>query len=193
MEHKPLKQSPTAYRRRKQIEEQFYKMLKAMPYQEISITDLCIDLGIPRKIFYKFYRDKEDCLNSILDSVYRESLTYTVSTIPNWSLSLNSAVVILTYWKSKKEFLDIIDSNDMISLFIKRAIVFSLREDVTTAALLDRPDIPCDQDVLTSYICSHFAMILGWHSRGFDTPLEEMAKKYLRIATQPMISGDCIS
>lgn len=48
-----IRSTPTALRRQKQIEDCLYENLLHTPYQSISVADLCRQIGISRKAYYK--------------------------------------------------------------------------------------------------------------------------------------------
>ncbi len=182
--------SNIAYRRRKQIEDGLYAMLLAAPIGEITISDLCTRLGITRKVFYRHFRDKEDCLCSIMDNVIRDSLVSTIRNIPHLQMSLESAAVIVEYWKDQKGFLDILLRDHLLELFMARVFVLARQEDETMFQRMDNALMACDSDIMGCFLTCHYALILQWHARRYDTPVEEMAKKYLRITQYPLLTVD---
>lgn len=193
MNTRETRQSAGAYLRRDQILDGFYELLKKTPYEDITVSDLCAQVGVARKIFYRNYRDKRDCICALIDKTLTEIQLLTAQRIKDWTLSLDSAAVIMECWKSRQEFLDIMVSNHFADLMIERAILLALTEDTTTRTLLERNDMPCDEYILTAFLCCHFTLILQWHFNGFATPVEEMAQKYLRIAIQPMVAHSDIA
>ncbi len=181
-----IPRSTLAEQRRRQIEQGLYDMLVTIPFQELRICDLCENLGITRKVFYKHYQDKEDCLCALMEDVMRKSLVYTVRNIPGWGLSLEAAQVILAYWKENRSLLDIVARDHLLELFVSLALEIALEEKDYLQEMLSCPEMPCDRDILNCYLGCHFAMILQWHARSFDTPVEEMARKYLRLVQLPL-------
>ncbi len=169
------------------LEQTLHSLLLTRPLREITVSDLCSQAGLARKVFYKYYRDREDCFTSLVDQVLRESMVYTARNVPHWQLSLDAAQVIVQFWKDHRSLLDILTANGLESLLIARAVELSMAEDSTPLALLSRPELACDEDILRCYLASHYALILSWHRRGFDTPVEHMARKYLRITAYPMM------
>ncbi len=163
------------------------EMLKTTPYKQITVSDLCEKMGIARKIFYKHYHDKRDCLCYLIDDALTEASAYTARNIEEWTFSLSSAMVDMEGWKKKKDFLAVIAENQLYDLLMERTLLLSLGEDMTTIRLLNRSDLPCDVDILIAFHSSYFALIFNWYSRGFDTSVEEMAKKFIRLSRYPML------
>ena len=54
-------------RRQRQLEDGLLAAMQNMRYEDISISDLCQQLGIPRKSFYRYFTNKEGALYGLLD------------------------------------------------------------------------------------------------------------------------------
>ena len=54
-------------RRQQEIEEGLLAMMLQQPYEEISVSDLCKKMDLPRKSFYRYFGSKEDALYGLLD------------------------------------------------------------------------------------------------------------------------------
>ena len=177
----------TALRRQAQIEDCLYQNLLHTPYVSISVTDLCRQVGISRKAFYNYYRDKDACLCSFIDRLLEESMLYLTS-LPDQNTALDNTIALLEFWKENGDFLDIVVRNNLISFLILRNMERVLREDRSTLDLLSTEDVESDRDILACYTASQLTLVLQWYSRGFQDPTEEIAKKLLRIIHVPMIT-----
>ena len=49
-------------RRQRELEAGLLEAIKNFPYEKITLTELCPQLNIPRKSFYRYFPTKEDCL-----------------------------------------------------------------------------------------------------------------------------------
>lgn len=188
MDNNTPRTSATAYRRQRQIEDCLYDNLLHTPYQSISVSDLCRQVGISRKAFYNYYHDKDTCLCAIIDRTLRESVLHLTTTVPDNATPLETSVALLDYWKDQKSLYDILLRNNLLHFLMIRYIDYILNEDRTLLELLNTPDVPSDTDILACYTSSQTTLVLQWYLRGFDTPTEEMAKKLLRIMHVPMIT-----
>ena len=187
MEQKRFHSSAVAYRRQKQIEDCLYENLLHTPYQSISVSDLCRQVGISRKAFYNYYHDKESCFCAIIDRMIRESMISNITNTPNRANALDAAIVMLDFWKSKREFFDIIMRNNLTHFLLLRNMEYVLREDRTILDLLSTPEMKTDSDILACYMTSQITLVMQWYFRGFEDPTEEIARKLLRILHVPMI------
>lgn len=179
--------TPTAYRRQRQIEDCLYENLLHTPYHSISVSDLCRQVGISRKAFYNYYHDKDACFGAIIDRFSREAILCASTTVPDDATALEATIAFLEYWKSQKAYWDIIVRNELLPLVLVRNIHYFLTEEATFLDLLNTPEVKSDTDILACCVSVQITLILQWHLRNFDTPVEEMARKFLRLMHTPMI------
>lgn len=181
--------TPTAQRRQIQIEDCLYENLLHTPWQSISVADICRQVGISRKAYYNYYKDKESCFCAYIDRLIRDSLLIISQSIPDNSTPLDAAILLLDYWKEKKPLFDILVKNNLTFFLTSQTVQYVLTEDRTIMDRLSTEEIPSDADILSCYAAIQVTLILLWHSRGFDTPTEEMAKKFLRIMHEPLVKA----
>ena len=55
-----------ALQKKKHLENSLLNLMLLRQYNEISVTDICREAGIPRRTFYHYYESKDDVLNSII-------------------------------------------------------------------------------------------------------------------------------
>lgn len=177
----------TAYRRQRQIEDCLYECLLHTPYRSVSVSDICQRVGISRKAFYNYYRDKDACFCAVIRRKLRESMLRTTTDIPDDATMLQATTTMLNYWKEQKDFLDMIVRNQLLHFLLMESIQHTLHEEGSVLDLLSTSEVKSDEDILACYMSSQITLLLQWYQRNFDTPAEEMAKKYLRIIHAPMI------
>ena len=187
MDNQRIHTTAVAHRRKKQIEDCLYENLLHRPYVSISITDICRQVGISRKAFYNYFRDKDDCFNAIIDRALHDSVLHATEMTPDNATPLESAIILLDYWKEQKPLFDILMRNNLFHVIILRNIHYATTEDKSILTLLSTPDLQADADILACYTSCQMTLTLQWYMRGFDTPTEEMAKKFLRLLRSPMI------
>ena len=74
MDQRKLPNTPGTCQRQKQIEDCLYENLLQKPYHNISVSDLCKQVGISRKAFYNYYPSKDACFCAILDRAIQDSV-----------------------------------------------------------------------------------------------------------------------
>ena len=58
--------------RQRQLEQGLLQAMRTQQYEEISISDLCDRLEIPRKSFYRYFSSKDGALAALLDHTLME-------------------------------------------------------------------------------------------------------------------------
>ena len=59
-------------KRQREIEMALLNLMSKKSYSEISITELCKNLGMPRKTFYRYFESKEDTLYALIEHTMNE-------------------------------------------------------------------------------------------------------------------------
>ena len=58
--------------RQRQLEQGLLQIMQTQQYEDISISDLCDRLGIPRKSFYRYFSSKDGALMALIDHTLME-------------------------------------------------------------------------------------------------------------------------
>lgn len=184
MERNAPDHTQTALQRMKQIEDCLFEMLLKKPYPSVSVLDICRHLGIARATFYLYYESKDDCFGSIVDHLLREAMIHLNGSIPVSATPLEMYTMMMDFWKEKRQFYDIITANHLDEILMEHSIQFALKEDCLLLMPLAPSERERDTDILACHIASQNALMVQWYRRGFDTPSEEMARKFLRFRTE---------
>lgn len=177
----------TAQRRQRQIEDCLYEFMHHTPYHAIRVADICRQVGISRKAFYNYFRDKDACLLALLEDIIRDSLLYVSQNLPENADALQGCIVILDNQRNNRDFLDILVQNNLVGYFLWASTQFYLKEEPHFPQLLNTPEVKSDEDILAALFSALIMLLLQWYYRGFDTPTEEMAKKFLRLLHSPLV------
>ena len=181
--------TPNAYRRQKQIEDCLFTNLLQRPYASVSVSDLCLQLGISRKSFYNYFPDKDSCLRSLMTRILRQCILQ-ITSIPQGSSPDRFITAFLNFWKDQRPLLDILVRNKLLFVLLEQSIAFLIQEDRHVLECLSTPLVETDDFVLANFVSVHYTMILQWYRTGFSIPVEEMILKYKRLVYQPLIQID---
>ena len=64
--------------RQRQLEQGLLLAMKTKRYEEITISDLCDQMGIPRKSFYRYFSSKDGALHALKITVKGHEVKQTV-------------------------------------------------------------------------------------------------------------------
>ena len=56
-----------SFQRQRELEQGLLSMMEHKRFEEISVSDLCDRMGIPRKSFYRYFSSKDGALYALID------------------------------------------------------------------------------------------------------------------------------
>lgn len=173
--------------RQRQIEEGLLELMGMKKYDDITVSDLCERLGIPRKSFYRYFSGKDGALFGLID---HRLLEYENRPDEKVNLRRNGFYVdidwFFTFWKLQKPLLDALERSGLSGVLVER-IIHGSQE----AEALEYPDYPPDYvRAVTSFtICGMMSMVLQWHHEGYEKSVEDMAALARELLGRPLIPG----
>ena len=143
-------------------------MMKKTKYQDITVTDLCKQMEIPRKTFYRYYGILDDVLYAIIDDALTESFM---------SLEVNQDLDgFFGYWKKKKELLEVLEKNGLSTLLIDRIYqLLNEKED------LNIQFGTVDYLRYTGYVAAIMSILLAWYHAGMKQSVEEVSELVMHM------------
>lgn len=172
--------------RQRQLEQGLLEAMRRHPYEKITLTELCSELQIPRKTFYRYFPTKDDCLLALIDHTLSDCNDLALK---GWTVSgeLDHAVQLrfFTFWKNRRILLDVIRDNHLRDLLLERTTVMidRMKENGQSRGFAR------DQ---VEYFIAHglMATVLRWHEYGFQSSPEEMAEVFGSLLGSADISID---
>ena len=65
--------------RQKQLEQGLLKVMLTQRYEDISVSDLCTAMDIPRKSFYRYFSGKDGALHALIDHTMISYESFSIS------------------------------------------------------------------------------------------------------------------
>lgn len=181
--------SDASYRRRSAIEDELLAMMQEVPFEQITVLDLAQRQNIARKTFYRYFPNKQACLEGLLDRTIYDCSIRMLRHSGQGDYSVMYSEGWLSFWKGRQDLLNAIIRNRLDYLLVERLAVYITREDAHLIGQLRTERMPCDEDILHFYLSAQVAMVLKWGAEGFSRPREEMVGKLQRLIHEPLISG----
>ena len=174
--------------RQRQLELGLLEMMQAVPYQQISITDLCDRMHIPRKAFYRYFTDREGALYGLIDHTLMEYESFSDSSPAEHRTLTGDLETFYRFWRSQKPLLEALSRSEISHLLIQRAIY----QTVNTGAISGR-FLAADPDKIQPYVIRFalqgmLSMVFQWHGSGFAASTSELAVITARLLTKPLFS-----
>ena len=175
--------------RQRQLEQGLLDAMCKHHYDQISVTDLCQQMGIPRKAFYRYFSDKDGALQSLIDHALMDFDTFSyVNGIDEVGDAVYYMEKVFGYWVENKQLLDALAYSGLSGVLIQRAIEYSQRTDSFPAFLT--PEDKQMVDYITTFtVCGLMTLMVQWHHDGFHPSSEQMAHLTLRLMSKPIVSG----
>lgn len=174
--------------RQRQLELGLLEYMQTVRYEDISISDLCQHLQVPRKSFYRYFSSKDGALFALLDHTMLEFYEKGYPELSGGT-ALGDLSHFFTFWYTHRSLLDALERSQLSGILVERATVLAQRERLMPRQMLNwSQDI---QDVAMSFaICGLMSMVIQWHHQQYRISPEEMTKLAVSMLTKPLIHGD---
>lgn len=172
--------------RQKMLEEGLLKAMLAKHFEEISVSDLCDQMDIPRKSFYRYFSSKDGALHGLIDHTLMEYEGFTVPYQRGGRSLISDLEGFFQFWVVHKNLLDALARSNMSGVLIERAITHALSETVMPKRFLPKDSKDMQKQITMFGVCGLMSMVLTWHHDGYPRTALEMAKVAARLLGQPL-------
>ena len=172
--------------RQRELEQGLLAMMEHHRFEEISVSDLCVRLGIPRKSFYRYFSSKDGALFALLDHTLMEF--YDTGSIEGLrgGTPINDLERFFLFWRNHRSLMDAVLRSNLGGMLVERAVSLAKQEELMPGYVRDWEDTM--KDVAMSFVvCGLMSMVLQWHREGYKIPTEQMAKMAVKMLSRPLI------
>ena len=174
--------------RQRQLEEGLLAAMKTKRYEEITISDLCDRMGIPRKSFYRYFSGKDGALHALIDHTLTdfEQQTGILSGKGVGDVHVD-LIHFFEFWQQQEQLLAALERSGLSGVLVQRAIgqaqsdyvlpIYSTAQDLRTG----------QQHAITFAICGLMCMMTRWHRGGYQESVAQMANIATSLLTRPLI------
>ena len=153
----------------RKITESLLLLMTRIPFEDITVTQLCQTAGVTRRVFYHLFSSKQGALHALVDN----KILAIGSGHPEEG---RDTVQFFHYWKEQKTLLDVLGANGMSSLLLERMIVSVLAEDYDVIYRLEQSGWKgSSQEVIVFGLSGLMGLVYSWYHSGYRRPVEEMA------------------
>lgn len=173
--------------RQRFLEQGLLEAMSQKHYDEITVSDLCARLEIPRKSFYRYFSSKEGALHALIDHALLDFEGFpTPELTGDAELGLQDMERVFSYWRNQSKLLDALEHSGFNGVLIERAINHALSEGILPQRYLSGEEKLIEQQATTFAVCGLMSMVVQWHNDGFPQSVHQMAQIALRLVTQPL-------
>lgn len=180
-------QTEQSYKRQRSIEQGLLHLMHRSRYEDISISDLCAHLQIPRKTFYRYFSGKDGCLYAMLDHTMMDFQMADFLPSPSIRSTPGDLTKYFYFWHNNKDLLTALDRSNLNGLLVERATFFALQEKMMPRYML-KWEQSMQQLAMSFTISGLMSMVLRWHQQGYLLSPEEMSLAATQLLTNPLIS-----
>ena len=174
--------------RQRELEQGLLRAMGKRHYDDISVSDLCKEMGIPRKSFYRYFAGKDGALFALIDHALMDFDCYSVAEdITEIEEARRYMEQVFRYWMQHKVLLDALERSNLSGILIQRAISYSQELD-SLPGFLSATDRKLRNYGAMSSVCGLMTMLVQWHHDGFVPSVEQMSGLAIRLMSEPLVS-----
>lgn len=175
--------------RQRQLEEGLLNVMLTKHYDEISVSDLCEHIGIPRKSFYRYFSGKDGALHALIDHTLLEYEGFQISE-KNYQIRTYQTDLerFFAFWLLKKPLLDALERSGISGMLVTRSIDHALCDMGMPKRFLQQEDQTARQYAIMFGVCGLMSMVLDWHHSGYKLPPKQIAQVAAKMLTEPLFS-----
>lgn len=179
-------QTEQSIRRQQELEQGLLQLMLRKNYEDISVSDLCDHLQIPRKSFYRYFTSKDGALYALIDHTLANFFMMPLMGKNVRGTALGDLELYFVFWYENRQLLDALHRGSLSGILVERASSFALREGHIPRSFKQlSPDM---QGIAISFaICGLMSMVLTWHRQNFSVPPAEMTQLAAQMLTNPLI------
>lgn len=172
--------------RQRQLEQGLLQAMLKKHYDEISVTDLCQQMSIPRKAFYRYFDSKDGALHALIDHAITDFDYFsTANSFRQISDAKAYMEKVFAYWNRKKDLLDALERSNLSGVLVMRAVDYT-KEMTSLPAFLKNLDKDLRNYGTLFGVCGLMTIIVQWHHDGHVPGAQEMAELSIQLLSQPL-------
>ena len=107
--------------RQREIEMALFSMMEKKNYVDITITEICLSLNMPRKTFYRYFDSKDDALYALIEHTMFEYSGFHERIDSSTERTLKKEIHgFFDFWIERKHFLDVFNRNFLLRRSVYR-------------------------------------------------------------------------
>lgn len=173
--------------RQRELENGLLRLMTIKPYEDITVSDLCDFLQIPRKSFYRYFSSKEGALNALMDHTMMEYEGFNAVYAEGDRRTLEKELTqFFLFWMKNKALLDALSKNNMSGNLVERTMNHIAAEEVIPQRLISDEAQFVRKQVGLFCVSGLMSIVMLWHRDGYPHSAEEMARVTARLVSEPL-------
>lgn len=171
--------------RQRELENGLLTAMESHGYEEITISDLCDQMRIPRKSFYRYFSSKDGALHALLDHTLLEFDQLSDMWDGANPVKIRTELEkFFAYWLQQKRLLDALERSGLSGLLVQRANTRAMEESASAAPFGSRD---LKGHAVTFTTTGLMSMVIEWHHSGYRQSVQDMAQLAAVLLTRPLV------
>ena len=177
--------------RQRELERGLLAAMLVQPYDEISVSDLCDQMNIPRKSFYRYFSGKQGALYALVDHTFLEYETFSITGSGREPRTHQRELeTYFHFWKQQKPLLDALSRNELNGVLAIRAVNHAIFDLGIPNRILMQDSELSKEYAMTFMVTGLMAIILKWYETGFAMSETELAVIATELVSKPLFIPD---
>lgn len=153
----------------RKITQSLLALMEKIPFEDITVTQLCQEAKVSRRIFYHLFSNKKGALYALVDNQILDIGRFDDG-------GQDDMLRFFRYWKEQRLFLDALSENGLSGLLLERMIAIVLTEDYDVRYWLERNGWPgSSEEVIIFGVSGLMGLVYSWYYSDYKKEPEEMA------------------
>ena len=174
-------------KRQRELEAGLLTAMQSHQYEDISVSDLCDMMNIPRKSFYRYFSSRDGALFALIDHTmmdftgdfFSHELTATVDTLERF----------FQFWKQQEPLLTALRRSDLSGILVQRSVIKAVEDDLVARQFFRDLEKSSQLYVVNFLVSGLLSLVLQWHVGGFRETPRQLAELAAEILTRNLISA----
>jgi len=178
-------QTEFAHQRKALLEGSLLNLLAVMPFQDITVKDICREAAIPRRTFYHYFDSKDDVLNCIIEGTMQLCFLEIMFDFQPGANNMSAIFSrVFRFWQGdSRKKLDALIKSGLESRLMTYALQWIRTEKI---GFLQNSDLnPKLVEIgLMVGVTDFFSLLLYWSRGGYQETPEQMAEYAIWVLPQ---------
>jgi len=176
-------------RRQRELEQGLLAAMLTQHYDHISVSDLCDQMQIPRKSFYRYFSSKEGALHALIDHTLLEFEGFSATERTGEKRTYHSDLErFFRFWKLQRGLLDALSRSGISGTLVLRSIAHAVSDVGMPVRFLPQQERLAKEHATMFGVCGLMSMVLNWHNNGFILSETQMASIAVELLTKPLFT-----
>ena len=174
--------------RQRDLEKGLLAAMKQQRFEDISVSDLCDGIGVPRKSFYRYFSGKEGALHALIDHTLLEYDGFVLNGQENnQTISKDELERFFLFWHNQKTLLDALARSGLYSVLFERMVDQAITEAIAPRPYMSHYNQDLRNPAILFTVCGLMSLATAWHRQGFTQDYRHLADMAMKLVTEPLL------